>query len=720
MAIPGSSRFSAFLASSRPILPASTAPPTSSAAPSYALSDSYTHSQPLAPTPAPFYAEQHASADSVSSVPTFRATYGAPGTSAYHNLAPFAAQQHAHYGWSSDAPYQASYDDEAAQEARVEGAAEGWLADRAAASDPRQYARTSTAAYSAPQEHYVAGLGQQDDAAQGLGGDYSFAIDSPEALVPQSYEAAQHYVAYDADMAAEYASCEPSLAAQAGAHASPISPISPIYGAASGPAGGYYAASGFGPMTNQVYKHQPFVFSAPSAPPPFSYPPSTRPAWHWPSSSYSSHLVPTASSSQPYYPPVLPPTSGSHTQAQSARGPEYGFDEMYSPSVDAPGFAAQQAHAPVGIDGSNLQVRYHTSSPMSFRSLSPASAAPRGAFFTSDHACSHGSPVSHDDWSFSSALAAGVGSGSSEIPIVKREHESPDLPPDMPLSPVDTLFSAVSPSSNRPAFSPVSSPRSPGTLASSSARRPNHSPLTRPAAAAGRGRAPPPAAARPPVVVQAKRPAPTTAAASEPKRKSTRQRRSAARSVREASATSTAGGDEGESDGSYRASEHEDEADDDGRASDADYSPRVPSQYGRTRPAISPVTGKPVKVISKRGWPPKDLARRIYVCEIEGCGKAFGRPSARDTHMRTHDGVKPYGCPVPSCARRFSVFSNLKRHMIIHPTVDFRHVTVHDLPFIRFVANDSGTTTGSAKDSGGIGGRLEWIDQNSSEATEPA
>ncbi|GJN91420.1 hypothetical protein Rhopal_004441-T1 [Rhodotorula paludigena] len=655
MALHSSSRFSAFLASSRQVLPASTAPPTSSAALSYAQSDSYTHSQPLAPTPAPSHAEQHASADSVSSIPTFRATYGAPGTSAYHDLAPFAAQQHAHYGWSSNAPYQGGYDDEAAQQARSEGSTEGWLAYHAAAADARQYARPSTVAYGAPQEHCEAGLERQDDAAQGLGGDYSFAFDSPEALVPQSYEAAPHYASYDADMSAEYASCQPSLAAPAGAHASPVSPISPIYGVASGPSSGYYAAPQNGPITHQVYKHQPFVFSAPSAPTPFSYPPSSRPAWHWPSSSYSSHLISTVSSSQSYYPPVFPPAFVSHTQAQAAREPEYGFDEMYSPSVDAPGFAAQQAHALVEVDGSTLQDRYRTSSPMSFRSLSPASAAPRGAFFTSGHAFSHGSPLSSNDWSFSSALDAGANSGSSAIAIVKREHESPDLPPEMPLSPVDTLFSAASEEAD---------------------------------ADDGGGLG---------AKVQVD-----------------------AAAVRETSTASTAGGDEGESDGSYRASEHEDEADDDGRMSDADYSPRLPSQYGRTRPAISPVTGKPIKAISKRGWPPKDLARRIYVCEIEGCGKAFGRPSARDTHMRTHDGVKPYGCPVPSCARRFSVFSNLKRHMIIHPTVDFRHVTVHDLPFIRFVPNNSGTTTGSAKDSGGIGGRLEWIDQNSSESTEQA
>ncbi|GAA5976037.1 hypothetical protein JCM11641_003265 [Rhodosporidiobolus odoratus] len=120
----------------------------------------------------------------------------------------------------------------------------------------------------------------------------------------------------------------------------------------------------------------------------------------------------------------------------------------------------------------------------------------------------------------------------------------------------------------------------------------------------------------------------------------------------------------------------------------------------RNRP-ISPITGKPTKIIAKRGWPPKDAHKRVYLCEVEGCGKSFGRPSARDTHARSHSGVKPFVCPIPSCARAFTVFSNLKRHLGIHPTVDFRQVSVHDLPLIRWVDDPNEPE----------GGRLEWIDE---------
>ncbi|GAA5965292.1 hypothetical protein JCM3765_007153 [Sporobolomyces pararoseus] len=117
---------------------------------------------------------------------------------------------------------------------------------------------------------------------------------------------------------------------------------------------------------------------------------------------------------------------------------------------------------------------------------------------------------------------------------------------------------------------------------------------------------------------------------------------------------------------------------------------------------ISPITGKPTKSISKRSWPPKDAASRRYFCNVSDCGKSFGRPSALATHQRTHDGLKPFNCPVPTCARPFSVFSNLKRHMVVHPSVDFTAVTVNDLSSIKWIVDEL--------DAGGEGGRLVWID----------
>ncbi|KDQ07425.1 hypothetical protein BOTBODRAFT_87249, partial [Botryobasidium botryosum FD-172 SS1] len=51
---------------------------------------------------------------------------------------------------------------------------------------------------------------------------------------------------------------------------------------------------------------------------------------------------------------------------------------------------------------------------------------------------------------------------------------------------------------------------------------------------------------------------------------------------------------------------------------------------------------------------------KAHHCPI--CAKAFTRPSSLNTHMTVHTGAKPYICEVPSCGRKFSVHSNMRRH----------------------------------------------------------
>ncbi|VEU19908.1 DEKNAAC100307 [Brettanomyces naardenensis] len=51
-------------------------------------------------------------------------------------------------------------------------------------------------------------------------------------------------------------------------------------------------------------------------------------------------------------------------------------------------------------------------------------------------------------------------------------------------------------------------------------------------------------------------------------------------------------------------------------------------------------------------------------CSI--CNKVFNRPSGLRIHMHTHTGEKPFKCEWPNCGKRFSVRSNMIRHLKIH------------------------------------------------------
>ncbi|KAI8371655.1 uncharacterized protein BYT42DRAFT_482563, partial [Radiomyces spectabilis] len=48
------------------------------------------------------------------------------------------------------------------------------------------------------------------------------------------------------------------------------------------------------------------------------------------------------------------------------------------------------------------------------------------------------------------------------------------------------------------------------------------------------------------------------------------------------------------------------------------------------------------------------------------CRKTFSRPSSLRIHTYSHTGEKPHGCPHPGCDRRFSVQSNMRRHLRVH------------------------------------------------------
>ncbi|KAI7895011.1 uncharacterized protein EV154DRAFT_49544 [Mucor mucedo] len=57
-------------------------------------------------------------------------------------------------------------------------------------------------------------------------------------------------------------------------------------------------------------------------------------------------------------------------------------------------------------------------------------------------------------------------------------------------------------------------------------------------------------------------------------------------------------------------------------------------------------------------------ANKQYDCSF--CQKKFMRPSSLKIHTYSHTGEKPFHCSYPGCRRRFSVQSNMRRHLRVH------------------------------------------------------
>ncbi|KAL4838572.1 hypothetical protein H8958_021632 [Nasalis larvatus] len=56
------------------------------------------------------------------------------------------------------------------------------------------------------------------------------------------------------------------------------------------------------------------------------------------------------------------------------------------------------------------------------------------------------------------------------------------------------------------------------------------------------------------------------------------------------------------------------------------------------------------------------LQQRPFVCDYEGCGKAFIRDYHLSRHILTHTGEKPFVCAANGCDQKFNTKSNLKKH----------------------------------------------------------
>ncbi|UYV81084.1 ZNF76 [Cordylochernes scorpioides] len=61
---------------------------------------------------------------------------------------------------------------------------------------------------------------------------------------------------------------------------------------------------------------------------------------------------------------------------------------------------------------------------------------------------------------------------------------------------------------------------------------------------------------------------------------------------------------------------------------------------------------------------------RPFKCTFEGCDRAFTTSNIRKVHVRTHTGEKPYTCKYEGCGRAFASATNYKNHIRIHTEIE--------------------------------------------------
>ena len=83
-----------------------------------------------------------------------------------------------------------------------------------------------------------------------------------------------------------------------------------------------------------------------------------------------------------------------------------------------------------------------------------------------------------------------------------------------------------------------------------------------------------------------------------------------------------------------------------------------------------------------------------YMCHE--CQKSFSRPSSLRIHTFSHTGEKPFVCPEPGCTKRFSVRSNMRRHMKVHQEQQSASGTPAPEP------REGGTTADEIKEEDGV------------------
>lgn len=74
------------------------------------------------------------------------------------------------------------------------------------------------------------------------------------------------------------------------------------------------------------------------------------------------------------------------------------------------------------------------------------------------------------------------------------------------------------------------------------------------------------------------------------------------------------------------------------------------------------------------GTMPPSVRPKRYICQHDGCGKAYTRPSLLQQHERTHSNERPFKCTVKGCDKAFF----RKSHLDVH---GFSHKENDEMPF---------------------------------------
>ncbi|KAJ9143735.1 Finger protein azf1 [Pleurostoma richardsiae] len=60
------------------------------------------------------------------------------------------------------------------------------------------------------------------------------------------------------------------------------------------------------------------------------------------------------------------------------------------------------------------------------------------------------------------------------------------------------------------------------------------------------------------------------------------------------------------------------------------------------------------------------VIRKRFICDVPDCNKRFAQRAQLTTHMRCHNGERPYVCSFPGCNSSFGQHGNLKVHQRLH------------------------------------------------------